>query len=447
MTDAHRRAARRRPGIRVRITAVAASVVALALLLGAVGFWFTLRTALYGQLEAGAQQDAAAFAEQVGSAGPDALPDVDDERFWQVIDRDSGAVLAVSDAADGYGALADRDGEAPGLVRLDPDDPPFVTAVERDGGDAIVVTGRSTEEADATLATVGVLLAASVPLVAGIVALTTWFAVGRSLAPVERMRQQVEEMSASDLSRRVDEPPTRDEIGRLAHTMNGMLGRLQDAQAAQRRFVSDASHELKSPLASLRQYAEVAHAHPDRISAAELSDAVLEEGARLERLVQGMLVLSRADEGGLALHVADVDLDDLLLAEAERLRAVGAVGVDVTGVHPVRVRGDVGLLSQVTRNLADNAARHARSHVRLGVAAAPAGAVLTVADDGAGIPAAERDRVFERFVRLDEARARDAGGSGLGLAIVREIVRAHGGDVRVDAAPSGGARFSVTLPA
>ena len=180
MTDAHRRAARRRPGIRVRITAVAASVVALALLLGAVGFWFTLRTALYGQLEAGAQQDAAAFAEQVGSAGPDALPDVDDERFWQVIDRDSGAVLAVSDAADGYGALADRDGEAPGLVRLDPDDPPFVTAVERDGGDAIVVTGRSTEEADATLATVGVLLAASVPLVAGIVALTTWFAVGRS---------------------------------------------------------------------------------------------------------------------------------------------------------------------------------------------------------------------------------------------------------------------------
>jgi signal transduction histidine kinase len=283
--------------------------------------------------------------------------------------------------------------------------------------------------------------------VAGIVALTTWFAVGRSLAPVERMRQQVEEMSASDLSRRVDEPPTRDEIGRLAHTMNGMLGRLQDAQAAQRRFVSDASHELKSPLASLRQYAEVAHAHPDRISAAELSDAVLEEGARLERLVQGMLVLSRADEGGLALHVADVDLDDLLLAEAERLRAVGAVGVDVTGVHPVRVRGDVGLLSQVTRNLADNAARHARSHVSLGVAAAPAGAVLTVADDGAGIPAAERDRVFERFVRLDEARARDAGGSGLGLAIVREIVRAHGGDVRVDAAPSGGARFSVTLPA
>ena len=429
----------------MRITAVAASVVALALLAGAVGFWFTLRAALYGQLEAGAQQDAATFAEQLETAGPEALPDLDDDRFWQVVDRDSGAVVAASDAAEGFGALADREGEAPGLVLLDSEDPPFVTAVEREGGDAVVVVGRSTEDVDATLATVGALLAISVPLAAGVVALTTWFAVGRSLAPVERMRQQVERMSASDLARRVDEPETRDEIGRLAHTMNGMLGRLQDSQAAQRRFVSDASHELKSPLASLRQYAEVAHAHPDRISAAELSDAVLEEGARLERLVQGMLVLSRADEGGLALRVADVDLDDLLLAEAERLRAVGAIDVDVTEVHPVRVQGDLGLLSQVTRNLADNAARHARARVRFGVAQGPARVVLTVEDDGGGIPSADRERIFERFVRLDEARARDAGGSGLGLAIVREIVRAHGGDVRVDAA-SDGARFVVELP-
>ena len=386
MTDAPRAGSRRRAGIRVRITAVAASVVALALLLGAVGFWFTLRTALYGQLDAAAQQDAAAFAEQVDTAGPASLPDIDDDRFWQVIDRDSGAVAAASDAAEGFGGLADRDGDVPGLVLLDSDDPPFVTAVEREGGEWIVVVGRSTEEVDATLATVGTLLAISVPLVAGVVALTTWIAVGRSLAPVERMRRQVDRMSASDLSRRVDEPETRDEIGRLAHTMNGMLSRLEDSQAAQRRFVSDASHELKSPLASLRQYAEVAQAHPDRISATELSDVVLEEGARLERLVQGMLVLSRADEGGLALNVAEVDLDDLLLAEATRLRAVEAIGVDVTGVHPARVRGDLGLLSQVARNLADNAARHAKTTVWMGVSPAPTGATLTIEDVGGGNP-------------------------------------------------------------
>jgi signal transduction histidine kinase len=254
-------------------------------------------------------------------------------------------------------------------------------------------------------------------------------------------------MSASDLSARVDEPETRDEIGRLAHTMNGMLARLEESQIAQRRFVSDASHELKSPLASLRQYAEVARAHPDRISSQELSDAVLDEGARLERLVQGMLVLTRADEGGLALSVTDVDLDDLLLAEATRLRALGAVTVEVTGVHPARVRGDLGLLRQVTRNLADNAARHARGRVVFAATQTSSGAQVSIEDAGAGIAEADRDRVFERFVRLDEARARDAGGSGLGLAIVRDIVRAHGGDVRVDAGGLGGARFVVSLPA
>lgn len=433
-------------GIRVRITAVAASVVLLALALGAVGFWFTLRGALYGQLDSAAQQDAAAFAEQVDASGPESLPDIDDDRFWQLIDRDSGAVVAASDAAEDVGVLADREGSAPSLIRLDPGDPPFVVAVEREGGDWIVVAGRSTEEVDVTLTTVGVLLAVSVPVVTAIVALTTWFAVGRSLAPVERMRRQVETLSASDLSARVDEPGTNDEIGRLAHTMNGMLSRLDESQVAQRRFVSDASHELKSPLASLRQFAEVARAHPDRISAAELSDAVLDEGGRLERLVQGMLVLTRADEGGLALHPGDVDLDDLLLAEAARLRALGGVTVDVRGVQPARVRGDAALLRQVVRNLADNAARHARSGVVFTAEPAGGGAVLTVEDDGAGVAASERSRIFERFVRLDDARARDAGGSGLGLAIVREIVRAHGGDVRVDAGRSGGALFVVTLP-
>jgi signal transduction histidine kinase len=446
MTTESDAAPRRRAGIRVRITAVAASVVLLALALGAVAFWFTLRGALYGQLESAARQDAAAFAEQVDGTGVDSLPDVDDDRFWQVIDRDSGSVVAASDAADDVAALADREGSAPALIRLDAGDPPFALAAEREGGDVIVVAGRSTEEVDATLATVGALLAVSVPLVAVVVAVTTWFAVGRSLAPVERMRRQVEQLSATDLSRRVEEPATRDEIGRLAHTMNGMLARLEESQAAQRRFLSDASHELKSPLASLRQYAEVARAHPDRISAAELSDAVLDEGARLERLVQAMLVLTRADEGGMALAVTDVDLDDLLLTEAGRLRALGSVEIDATGVHPMRVRGDVGLLRQVARNLADNAARHARSRVVLTAAQSGAHAVITVEDDGPGVPEAERERIFGRFVRLDEARAADAGGSGLGLAIVREIARAHGGDVRADAAPAGGARFVVTLP-
>jgi signal transduction histidine kinase len=227
-----------------------------------------------------------------------------------------------------------------------------------------------------------------------------------------------------------------------------MLARLDSAQATQRRFISDASHELKSPLATLRQYAEVARTHPDRVTQQELREVVLEEGGRLERLVQGMLVLARADEGALRPEPVDVDLDDLLLDEARRVRSAG-LAVDTSGVLATRIRGDAGLLAQLVRNLVDNAARHARTGISVAVSSDGHGATasLTVDDDGDGIPVAERNRVFERFVRLDDARARDTGGSGLGLSIVREIAHAHGGEVLAEDAPSGGARLRVELPA
>lgn len=439
-----RPAARRRAGIRTRITLVASIAVAVALLLGALLFWITLRGSLHAQLQAAAAQDATAFATQVDDFGTDALPDVDDDRFWQVIDRDSGEVSASSDIAEDFGGFADREGSVPALIDFGSDGI-FAVAAAREGGDIIVVAGRSTASADATLATVGLLLALAVPIITGIVALTTWLAVGRALAPVERMRRHVEAVSASDLSRRVEEPGTRDELGRLAHTMNAMLGRLEGAQVAQRRFISDASHELKSPLAVLRQYGEVAIAHPERISPRELADTVLAEGARLERLVQGMLVLARADENALSVTMGEVDLDDVLLAEAQRVRA-GGVPVDGSGIRPVRLRADAGLVRQAVRNLVDNAVRHSTERIALAVARDEAGVLVTVDDDGPGVAPGERERVFERFVRLDDARSRDAGGSGLGLAIVREIARQHGGSVRLVDSPLGGARAELRLP-
>lgn len=435
---------RRGRGIRVRITVVAVGVVAVALALGAAGFWFTLRASLYDQLDVAVQQDATAFASQVDDAGLDSLPDVDDDRFWQVIDRDDGSVVAGSDLVEDVGPLADRDGDSPALVVLDDDI--FVVAAEREGGDWVVVSGRSTATADETLAVVGILLAIAVPLVVLLVGVTTWIAVGRSLAPVERMRRQVSAVTASDLSQRVDDPGTGDELGRLAHTMNDMLARLEGSQRAQRRFISDASHELKSPLAVLRQYAEVAAAHPDRVSPDELTETVLSEGSRLERLVQGMLVLARADEHALTLVPADVDVDDILYAEAERLGASGGIAVDASGIRPVRIRADVGLLRQAARNLVDNAARHATATVALACSVDAGWAIITIEDDGPGVPEAERERVFERFVRLDDARSRDAGGSGLGLAIVREIALSHGGSVRIGDASLGGARVELRLP-
>nr|WP_253945392.1 ATP-binding protein [Nocardioides sp. zg-DK7169] len=280
---------------------------------------------------------------------------------------------------------------------------------------------------------------------------TTWAVATRALAPVERIREEVEQITGDRLDRRVPEPPSRDEIHRLARTMNQMLARLEGSRERQQRFVADASHELRSPLASIRQTAEVARAHPGALPEGELAEAVLEESGRMQRLVEQLLVLTRAGEASGEQAAHDVDLDDLALAEARRVRR-GGLGVDTSGIGPGRVRGDEVALGQVVRNLVDNAARHAATTIRLAVredavAGRDPGVELVVEDDGPGIPEAERERVLDRFVRLDEARARDAGGSGLGLAIVREIVTAHGGTVAITAAPSGGARVVVRLPA
>jgi len=322
------------------------------------------------------------------------------------------------------------------------------TAVEAGSGRELwVVVGRSLATVDGTISTVVGLLSAAVPLLLIVLAVTIWFVVGRALRPVDRMRQQVDEVTASSLDRRVVDPGTDAEVGRLAHTMNRMLQRLDDSRRSQNRFISDASHELKSPLASLRQYAEVARAHPDRISPDELSAAVLDEGARLEGLVQGMLVLAKADERMLTRPATLVDLDDIVFAEARRLRDSTSLTIDSGAVGAAQLHGDATLLSQLVRNLVDNAARHATMAVALAVRADEADGTVTlvVDDDGAGVPEADRERVFERFVRLDEARARDGGGSGLGLAIVREIAAAHGGTVAVEQVAGGGARFVVRL--
>lgn len=435
------------------MTLAATAVVAIALAIGGIAFWGVLYTALHSNLSSAAAQDAKTIAAQINDVDAEdlrqhgveevegVLPDFDDQIF-QIIDRETGKVMAASQTAQGAGPLLDS-GTSSGVVEVD--DASYATVANRDDAGWTVIAGRSTAQAEATLAIVAMLLTIAVPLLAVVVALTSWFVTGRALAPVERMRRQVDAVTASDLSQRVADPGTRDEIGRLATTLNVMLARLQTASATQRRFISDASHELKSPLASLRQYAEVARAHPDRITGAELSDAILEEGARLEQLVQSMLLLARADEHAIVPVDSEVDLDDLLFAEAQRVRAIGRRKVDTSGVGPVRVRGDAGLLDQLVRNLVDNAARHASSTVALAVSEGPLGVVVTVDDDGVGVADANRERVFERFVRLDDARSRDSGGSGLGLAIVREIAAVHDGEVRVTDSPLGGARFEVRL--
>jgi signal transduction histidine kinase len=330
-------------------------------------------------------------------------------------------------------------------VDLDLDSRFVVAAVGYQGRSfsGTVLVADSLGAADHAVGLVTLVLSVALPVLALLVGFLVWALTGWSLRPVELIRSQVAGLSALDLHRRVPEPAVQDEIGRLARTMNAMLGRLEVSSDRQRQLVADVSHELRNPLAALQAQLEVAVAHPKGSTAALLQGSIAEVN-RLSQLVNDLLTLARFDEDPLSLHLGPVDLDDLALFHADRLRARGKVEVSVAGVSAVRLVGDETQLTRVVANLADNAERYAR-HVEFAVSRRENDVLLAVTDDGPGIPADERERIFERFVRLDSARAHRGAGAGLGLSIVREIVHAHGGQVWVeDAGP--GTRFLVQLP-
>jgi signal transduction histidine kinase len=431
-----------RSSVRTRTVVGATAVVGLALTIGAVSLVVLLRRTLTDDVETAAalRADDVVALLRDGREPPDVLAaEGDDESLVQVLDRD-GRVIAASANAEGAGPIADvAPGGAVTVSEAAGEDDPF-RVVARAGPDGtLVLSARSLDLVDESVATVTAILLVGVPVLAALAAGTTWAVVGRALRPVEAIRREVASISASELERRVPEPASDDEIGRLARTMNAMLARLERARDRQRRFVSDASHELRSPLATSRHVLETS----DHAASADL----LAENLRMSALVDDLLLLARLDEADADPRATGpVDLDDLVLAEAAALRRRG-VTVDTTGVGAGRVAGDAGQLGRLVRNLADNAARHASSAVELGVTSADGTVRVTVADDGPGIPPAAQERVFERFTRLDDARARDGGGAGLGLAIVAEVARAHGGSVRIDDRPGGGTLVVVDLPA
>jgi signal transduction histidine kinase len=306
---------------------------------------------------------------------------------------------------------------------------------------SIVVVGAPELATTQSLSTVAHALLVAYPLL--LVALTAlaWWVVGWTLRPVEALRQGAEEISAAQVGR-LPVPDGDDELHRLAETLNRMVDRLDAARSRQRAFIADAAHELRSPIASLRTQLDVATHLGEPPATADLSVEV----DRLNRLVSDLLLLARVDEGDPGLHRREpVELGGLLTEIAAGC-AGARVPVTAAAGHPQWTVGDRAALYRVADNLVANAVRHAHSKVTLAVYQAADRVVLTVTDDGPGIPAADRARVFDRFTRLDDARARDAGGTGLGLAIVRELVRLHGGTVTLgDAAP--GLRVAVALPA
>ena len=303
------------------------------------------------------------------------------------------------------------------------------------------------DEVQASVDAVRRALWLGLPVLVALVGGLAWLFVGQALRPVEAMRSQAESITATTMHRRVPEPGTDDEIGRLARTLNAMLDRLEGSATRQRQFVSDASHELRSPVAAIRTDLEVAQREGDDADWPAVAAAVLAEEARLEALLADLLVLAAVDEAAPAGRTP-VDLAATVGEEAGRARRV-PVTVRVTGGQGAVVAGSSTSLRRVAANLIDNAARHAESAVEVCVSTADGVVRFTVDDDGEGIPAVEHDRVFERFTRLDDGRARDQGGAGLGLAVVRSIVSQHGGRVWIEGAPPplAGARVIVELPA
>ncbi|NQX12743.1 HAMP domain-containing protein [Microbacteriaceae bacterium VKM Ac-2855] len=430
---------RKRLSLRARITAVATIAVAAAVVVGGALFLLVLGTTLFDSAATAAENEADRFEQIVEDSGPNALADLDG--YAQLI-RDGAVVAATDDLEDAPALLA---GEADGATALTvPGDGDALVVVTKEFHDQLLVAGVADDGRAEAVATTGILLLIAVPAVVLVVGLTCWLVVGRALRPVERMRAAADQVTASDLDRRIEVPGTDDEVGRLGSTLNRMLDRLEAAQLRQRRFVSDASHELRSPVGSLRQNAEIAVTYPGRIPPEEFAAVVVAESERMAGLIDGLLLLARADEDTLRPALRSVDLDDLALREVARLRG-GAISVDGRGIAAVRVRTDPVLLERALRNLVDNAARHARSRIAVSSAVVNGVAVLAVDDDGAGVPVDERERIFDRFVRLDESRARDAGGSGLGLAIVAGVMTALGGSVHVSDSALGGARFELRL--
>ena len=468
----------RRRWLSTRLRVALVSALFAAIVLGALGWWFVaqLEAHVYNEARQTAEAHAEGIAGILRAVGdPAQLPT--DEYPYEVVDiRGNNSVASCPDYADTDGEsflapsrteLGDRILIPDRVVTVsidrppdaDPDDWPScaqlwgrtvdLCVASRSANENYIVYAAGEMDSPLSPSGTGLLSSARTQLFAGIpvavllVFAVAWFAVRGALRPVDAIRREVAEINASDLERRVPVPSTRDEIGALAATMNEMLDRVGQSVRRQQSFVADASHELRTPLASMRNQLEVLLTYPDDIDSRTTCTNVILDIERMEELVTALLLLARLDNQPSGSDER-VDLAQLVTGCVADRPASESLTITVDAVEPVRVRGDGSRLKQVVHNLLDNAERHAGSRVSVSVRAARGQAELIVADDGPGIPVADRERVFERFVRLDEGRGRDAGGVGLGLAIVADVAHAHQGDVEV--LTGTGAVFVVHLP-
>lgn len=459
-----------RLGVRGFATSLAMFAVTIAAILGIVLLLITLRGSLIDEIDRsnlsrmddmaeqwdsenefialGAGFDTFTFAAATDATGY--YETTDDSVDFQTL-RDSVTDLGVAVTLE-LDTASDTGGSYRTFAVLADDPERVVSDVNLGQDDTLLFVASSLEPVATTLRRVGVGAAIVAPVFVILVGLLTWLLTARSLRSVEAIRTEVESISARGLDRRVPEPRTDDEVGRLASTMNQMLSRLEASHTAQQRFVSDASHELRSPLASMAAMLDVAERHGTAEDWPETAAGLQRETNRMRRMVDDLLLLARADgSSGPSKESANatslIDLDDVVLDVVGVRPPTAGISIDTQGVSAGLTMGKPDELRRVVINLVDNAVRHASRTVRVSLGETDGRVRLLVEDDGPGIAAQNHERVFDRFVRLDDARAREAGGSGLGLAISREIATAHGGEITVGTSSLGGAKFTFLLPA
>ncbi|QOR71282.1 HAMP domain-containing histidine kinase [Ruania alkalisoli] len=436
--------------LRLRLTLLTAGLLCVTLALGALALTTVLsrgRVATLDEITTARANTIAGLAtdDRIAASLPVAQPG----EIAQLLDADGQVLASSPNASRTLPVIAtaeldrllgmSRDGEVTLTTvgtAYDEEVRLAALATEYRGEPATVVVTMPLAEVRDLLRALAISLVAIVPVLTLLLAWTIWLVLGRALRPVEELRRGAERVARTGGPGTLPVPRAEDELGALAQTLNEMLDALDAAAARQRTFVADAAHELRSPLASLRTSLDVAAAHPNSYSQEELVSDLGHEVGRMQALVEDLLLLSRL--GSAPPRQDEVDLRELVSGAVRDARPGAQIAVEGAG----RGQGDAVALTRVLRNLLDNAVRHADSAVRVRVSDGE----VCVDDDGRGIPEADRERVFERFVRLDEARERDSGGAGLGLAIAREVARAQGGDVVITGSELGGARVVMRVP-
>ncbi len=436
----------------VLLGTIGVTLILLAAVLVLGGVWRRTLLANVRQATALRSRDIAALVER--GTVPDPVPVAGrDEALVQIVGPDR-EIIAASANARQHPALALPRPEPGattvsrvGSLPVDDDEAGFQVAastVQTAAGPTTVFVATSLEDVTDTIAEARALALTALPLVLLPLCAALWLLVGRTLAPVAAITAEAREISASHLHRRVPQPRRRDEIGLLADTLNRMLSRLEAASTRQRRFVADAAHELRSPIANLRTQLETARSS-QRVDWLSTSGDLLATTLRMQRLSDQLLLLARLDGAGLAPRRRAVDLDDVVAVVLARGYDCHGLEIDVSALSPVQLLADPTLVEHAVGNLIDNAVRHARSRLRIVTASGDHTAMVTVEDDGHGIPPDRRDHVVRPFARLDEARDRGGGGAGLGLTIAGDIAAAHGGRLSIGDSDLGGAAVRIEL--